>query len=46
MIQILIAIDAKDFNTRDIIRSEDFGEWVTDACGGKYYDAEAMRVAP
>jgi hypothetical protein len=42
----IIPIDTKDINTRDIIRSEAFGKWVTDACGVKYYDAEAMRVAP
>jgi hypothetical protein len=42
----ITAIDTKDINTRDIIRSEDFGKWVTEACGVKYYDAEAMRVAP
>ncbi len=42
----IIPIDTKDINTRDIIRSEDFGKWVTDACGVQYYDAEAMRVAP
>jgi fumarate reductase subunit C len=42
----IIAIDTKDIDTRDIIRSEAFGKWVTDACGVKYYDAEAMRVAP
>lgn len=39
-------IDTKDINTRDIIRSEAFGKWVTDACGVQYYDAQAMRVAP
>ena len=42
----IIPIDTKDINTRDIIRSEAFGKWVTDACGVKYYDAQAMRVAP
>ncbi len=42
----IIAIDTKDIDTRDIIRSEDFGKWVTGACGVKYYDAGAMRVAP
>lgn len=42
----IVAIDTKDINTRDIIRSEAFEKWVTDACGVKYYDAEAMRVAP
>ncbi|HMD82340.1 MAG TPA: hypothetical protein VKE92_13580, partial [Anaerolineales bacterium] len=42
----IIPIDTKDINTRDIIRSEAFGEWVTDACGVQYYDATAMRVAP
>jgi hypothetical protein len=42
----IMPIDTKDINTRDIIRSEGFGNWVTDACGVKYYDAEAMRVAP
>ncbi len=42
----IIAIDTKDIDTRDIIRSEAFGKWVTDACGVKYYDAEAMRIAP
>jgi hypothetical protein len=42
----IIPIDTKDINTRDIIRSEDFGKWVTEACGVQYYDAEAMRVAP
>jgi hypothetical protein len=42
----IIAIDTKDINTRDIIRSEAFGEWVTDACGVQYFDAAAMRVAP
>ena len=42
----IVAIDTKDINTRDIIRSEAFGKWVTDACGVQYYDAEAMRVAP
>lgn len=42
----IIPIDTKDINTRDIIRSEDFGKWVTDACGVHYYDAEAMKVAP
>ena len=42
----IIPIDTKDINTRDIIRSEAFGKWVTDACGAQYYDAEAMRVAP
>ncbi|HET9907989.1 MAG TPA: hypothetical protein VFQ23_15165 [Anaerolineales bacterium] len=42
----IIPIDTKDINTRDIIRSEAFGKWVTDACGVQYYDAEAMRVAP
>jgi len=42
----IIAIDTKDIDTRDIIRSEAFGKWVIDACGVKYYDAEAMRVAP
>lgn len=41
----IMAIDTKDINTRDIIRSEAFGKWVTDACGVQYYDAEAMRVA-
>ena len=47
MIQIeIIPIDTKDINTRDIIRSEAFGKWVTDACGVQYYDAEAMMVAP
>lgn len=40
------AIDTKDINTRDIIRSEDFGKWVSGACGVKYYDAQAMRVGP
>ena len=42
----IIPIDTKDINTRDIIRSEAFGKWVTDACGVQYYDAQAMRVAP
>jgi hypothetical protein len=42
----IVAIDTKDINTRDIIRSEAFGKWVTDACGVQFYDAEAMRVAP
>jgi hypothetical protein len=42
----IIPIDTKDINTRDIIRSEAFGKWVTDACGVKYYDAEAMMVPP
>lgn len=42
----IIAIDTKDINTRDIIRSEAFGKWVTAACGVNYYDAEAMKVAP
>jgi hypothetical protein len=42
----IIPIDTKDINTRDIIRSEAFGKWVTDACGVQYYDAEAMMVAP
>ena len=42
----IIAIDTKDIDTRDIIRSKAFGKWVTDACGVNYYDAEAMRVAP
>ncbi|HKY54856.1 MAG TPA: DUF6056 family protein, partial [Anaerolineales bacterium] len=42
----IIPIDTKDINTRDMIRSEAFGKWVTDACGVQYYDAEAMRVAP
>ena len=47
MTQIEITpIDTRDINTRDIIRSEAFGKWVTDACGVQYYDAEAMRVAP
>ena len=41
----IIPIDTKEINTRDIIRSEAFGKWVTDACGVQYYDAEAMRVA-
>jgi hypothetical protein len=40
------AIDTNQINTRDIIRSRDFGEWVTNACGVKYYDAEALKVAP
>src|SRR5688572_7882681 len=42
----IIPIDTKDINTRDIIRSEAFGKWVTDACGVQYYEAEALRVAP
>jgi hypothetical protein len=42
----IVPIDTKDINTRDIIRSEAFGKWVTDACGVQFYDAEAMRVAP
>ena len=42
----IIPIDTKDINTRDIIRSEAFGKWITDACGVQFYDAEAMRVAP
>ena len=42
----IVAIDTKDINTRDIIRSEAFGKWVTDACGVQFYDAGAMRVAP
>ena len=42
----IIPIDTKDISTRDIIRSEDFGKWVIEACGVQYYDAEAMRVAP
>ena len=40
----IVAIDTKDINTRDIIHSEAFGKWVTDACGVQFYDAEAMRV--
>ena len=39
-------IDTKDIDTRDIIRSQDFGKWVTNACGVDYYDVEAMRVTP
>jgi hypothetical protein len=42
----ITAIDTREIGTRDIIRSRDFGEWVTDACGVQYYGAEAMRVAP
>ena len=42
----IIPIDTKDISTRDIIRSEDFGKWVTEACGVQDYDAEAMKVAP
>jgi hypothetical protein len=43
---VITPIDTKAINTRDIIRSEDFGKWMADACGVQYYDAEAMRVAP
>ena len=43
---VITPIDTKDINTRDIIRSESFGKWITDACGVQYYDAEAMMVAP
>ncbi len=40
------AIDTKEIATRDIIRSQDFGKWVTNVCGVKYFDVEAMRATP
>ena len=40
------AIDTKEIATRDIIRSQDFGKWVTNACGVKYFDVEAMKATP
>ena len=40
------AIDTKAIHTRDILRSKSFGKWAKNACGVRYYDLEAMRVAP
>lgn len=40
------AIDTSLIDTRDIIRSKDFGTWMTDICGAHYYGAEALRVGP
>ena len=39
-------IDTNAIHTRDILRSKSFGKWAKNACGVRYYELEAMRIAP